>query len=228
MQIIACTGVWLQPPRWFQLRSPEAAADLFLGDISDGIAGTGIRAGIIKCATDDPDMTGPIETVLHAAAIAHRATGVPISTHTNVRAHTGAIQQRIFGERGVDLSRVVIGHSGDSDDFTYLHGLLAAGSYLGMDRFGIEPYLPDVRRAEVVAQLCAEGYAERLLLSHDTNCWNDRMTEEQRQRDLPGWHFHRILEDIVPMLLADGVSQAQIDTMLIENPRRIFEVQGGY
>ncbi len=98
---------------------------MFVRDITDGIADTGVKAGILKCATDEPGVTPGVERVLRAVAQAHRATGVPISTHTHARTRRGLEQQRIFAEEGVDLSRVVIGHSGDTTDLDYLEAVMA-------------------------------------------------------------------------------------------------------
>ena len=222
IQIICCTGAWIAPQRYFHQRPPREAAELFIADLTEGIAGTGIRAGIIKCATEADGLAGPIELVLRAAAIAHRHTGAPISTHTHAPSRTGALQQRVFAEEGVELGRVIIGHSGDTDDLDYLEGLLANGSYLGMDRFGADDIFPDGRRVDVVARLCAAGHAEQLLLSHDANCWNDRTDAATMRRIRPNWHHRYIAETIVPQLCTRGVTDAQIHTMLVENPRRIF------
>ena len=129
------------------------------------------RPPIIKCATDTAGVTPVIDNVLRASARAQKATGVPISTHTWAAGRTGEMQQAIFAQEGVDLSRVIIGHSGDSEDLGYLRGLMERGSTIGMDRFGLENFLTTSKRVEVVARLCAEGYAGKMVLSHDANCW---------------------------------------------------------
>ena len=116
----------------------DPMVNLFVKDISEGIAGTGIKAAVIKCATDRPGITPGVERVLRACAQTHRATGAPITTHTARRVRRGLEQQEIFKSEGVDLTRVVIGHSGDTDDLGYLEELIANGSILGMDRFGID------------------------------------------------------------------------------------------
>jgi phosphotriesterase-related protein len=220
--IVAATGVWIEPQRYWHLRAPVEGAELLIADLERGIAGTSIRAGVIKCAVDRAGVTPAIERVLRACAIAHRATGAHISTHTHAAGRVGLDQQRIFAEEGVDLDRVVIGHCGDTDDLDYLRELLAGGSYLGMDRFGVEDLLPDADRMDVVATLCAEGHAERLLLSHDASCWNDRQPMQAIRRTRPQWHHRHIVEDVVPGLLDRGVTEEQIDTMLVRNPRTLF------
>ena len=151
---------------------------MFVRDIEEGIADTGIKAGILKCATDEPGITPGVERVLRAVAQAHKRTGVPISTHTHAGLRRGLEQQRIFEEEGVDLSRVIIGHSGDSTDVGYLEELIAGGSYLGMDRFGIDVILPFEERVNIVAQMCERGHADKMVLSHDANCYFDALPEE--------------------------------------------------
>jgi phosphotriesterase-related protein len=226
MQVIVATGMWWRPPQWFDRAPVDEVAALFIKDITEEIAGTGIRAAIIKVATDEPGVTPAIQTVLRAAARAHRATGVPISTHAHAALKRGLEQQAIFREEGVDLSRVIIGHSGDTEDTDFLKTLIGAGSVIGMDRFGIDGLLDTPRRVNTIARLCADGLAEKMVLAHDTNCHSD-FPAAIRQR-FPNWRFTHIPDDVLPMLRQAGVSQQQIDQMLVHTPRAIFERQGGY
>lgn len=228
MQVIVATGIWWRPPQYVDRHSVDEVAELFIRDIEQGCMGTDIRAGIIKCATDEAGVTRPIETVLRASARAHRATGVPISTHTYAAGKMGLEQQRIFAEEGVDLSRVVIGHSGDSEDLDYLQALTSAGSTIGMDRFGLHRLLPSDRRVAVIAELCRRGQAAKMVLAHDTNCVSDWIDPAQMREVMPDWRFTHIPQDVLPALRAAGVSEAEIATMMVDNPRAIFERQGGY
>jgi len=206
----------------------ELLADMFVKDIEQGIAGTGVKAGILKCATDEPGLTPGVERVLRAVAQAHRRTGVPISTHTHARKRRGLEQQRIFREEGVDLRRVILGHSGDTTDIGYLEELLAQGSYLGMDRFGIDTILPFADRVDTVAKLCERGHAGQLVLSHDAACFNDWLPERALPAMLPNWHYLHIHNDVIPALKQRGVTHDQIGAMLVDNPRKIFDTQGAY
>ena len=104
-----------------------------------------------------------------------------LDPHLGGRAHRRE-QQAIFAQEGVDLSRVIIGHSGDSEDLGYLRGLMERGSTIGMDRFGLENFLSTPKRVEVMARLCAEGYAGKMVLSHDANCWSDMLSEDAKRR----------------------------------------------
>jgi phosphotriesterase-related protein len=225
INVIVATGVWWMPQRYFGAHGIDHVASLFVKDITEGIGTSGIKAAIIKCATDTAGVTEVIEKVLRASARAQKATGVPISTHTWAAGRVGNAQQAIFAQEGVDLSRVIIGHSGDSDDLNYLRGLMERGSTIGMDRFGLDNFLSTEKRVEVVAKLCAEGYAPKMVLSHDANCWSDMLSEEQKARVRPKWHYNHISDDILPALRKAGVSEAHIDQMLVKNPRAIFEAR---
>ena len=237
LQIIVATGIYTyhDVPLYFHLRGPgtalggtELIADMFVRDIEHGIADTGVKAGVLKCATDEPGVTRDIERVLRATAQAHRRTGVPISTHTHARKRVGLEQQRIFLDEGVDLSRVVIGHSGDTTELDYLETLIGNGSYLGMDRFGIDTILSFEDRVHTVAQMCQRGHARRMVLSHDAACFMHWLPERALPAMLPRWHYLHIHNDVIPALKQKGVTDDELKEMLVENPRRIFEKQGPY
>jgi phosphotriesterase-related protein len=232
LNIVCATGLYTfdELPHYWGRRTPgsgpggsDPMVNLFVRDITEGIARTGIRAGVIKCATDRAGMTPGVERVLRACAQAHRATGTPITTHTHAASRRGLEQQEVFRSEGVDLSRVVIGHSGDTDDLGYLEELIANGSILGMDRFGIDGYLPTAKRVEVIAELCRRGYADRMVLSHDASCYLDWIPGEIPPSTMPHWHYLHISHDVLPLLREAGVTDAQIDTMLIDTPRRFLE-----
>jgi phosphotriesterase-related protein len=226
VHVIVATGVWWMPQRYFGGHGVDAVAELFVRDITQGIGESGVKAAVIKCATDTAGVTPVIENILRASARAQKATGVPISTHTWAAGRSGEAQQAIFAQEGVDLSRVIIGHSGDSEDLGYLRGLMDRGSTIGMDRFGLEHFLPTPKRVEVIARLCAEGYAGRMVLSHDANCWSDMLSEDDKRRTRPRWHYNHIPDDILPALRRAGVAEEQIQQMLAGNPRAIFEARG--
>jgi len=230
MQVIVATGLYTydELPYYFQARSVEHMADLFVQDITEGVQGTSARAGVLKCATDHAGVTPGVEKVLRAVAKAHRSTGVPITTHTEAKSQQGLAQQDVFESEGVDLSRVIIGHSGDSEDIDYLTKLLERGSYIGMDRFGLDVYLPTEKRVAVIARLCEMGYAERMVLSHDAAVYWDSFTPEVQQALGANWNYFHISDDVLPALRQAGVSEEQIRAMTVENPRRIFENVGSY
>jgi phosphotriesterase-related protein len=237
LNIVVATGLYTynDVPHYFHFRGPgtlldgpELMVDMFVRDITEGIADTGVKAAILKCATDEPGVTPGVERVLRAVARAHRQTGVPISTHTHAGTRRGLEQQRIFAEEGVDLSRVVIGHSGDTTDVGYLEELIAAGSYIGMDRFGIDVILPFEERVDIVARMCERGHADKMVLSHDAACHNDWLDDDVLAQVTPRWNYLHITHDVIPALKERGVTDEQLHQMLVENPRSIFERQGSY
>lgn len=236
VNIVVATGAYVlhDLPVYFHYRGPGTAAggpdrlyEFFVRDIEEGISGTGIRAAILKCVTDEAGLTKDVERVLRSVAKAHRHTGAPITTHTHAGLHRGLDQQQVFAEEGVDLSRVIIGHSGDTDDYDYLEQLIEAGSYIGMDRFGLET-VPFDKRVEIVAEMCRRGHADHMVLSHDTSCFSDMSDPARRKELYPNWRWTHIPQDVVPALEKRGVTQQQLDLMLTENPRRIFSHSGGY
>jgi len=235
VNIVVATGVYAQTelPRYLQWRGPgtplggpEMMDELFVQDIEVGIADTGVRAGILKCVTDHAGLTPGVERAMRAVARAHRRTGVPIATHS-CGPPTGLEQQRIFAEEGVDLSRVIIGHVGDTTDLGYIQALLDNGSYIGMDRFGIGPgfpfpegFLGDQERAAMVARLCRLNYAERIIISHDAASYRDLQRHDGVSLAAIG--YTHISAVIVPLLRSMGVTDDVIDTMMIANPAALF------
>lgn len=232
MQMIAATGLYYHEEPWMNGWEVDRLVEFLIEDIEKGIQGTDIRAGIIKCATDHDGVTPANEKLLRVAARLHRATGVPISTHTDVSIGAGMAQQDIFEDEGVDLSRVVIGHCGDSEDLDYLESILKRGSVIGMDRFGIDMMLPTDKRVATVAALCERGWGGRMVLSHDACCHLDFMPKDQLDEVMrpsnPNWNFRHVPDDVVPALRKAGVSEEDLRLLTVGNPRRVFEQQGSY
>jgi phosphotriesterase-related protein len=231
INVVVATGVYTynEVPMYFHFRGPgtilggpEPMVDVFVREIRDGIGETGVRAGILKCASDRPGITPGVERVLRAVAQAHRSTGVPITTHTPTPPEPwGLEQQRIFAEEGVDLSRVVIGHSGGTVDTDYHLRLIDNGSFLGFDHFGV-PGITLEDRVDAVARLCARGYAERIVLSHDAMCFVDWFPRSLIDASST-WHWTYISDEVLPVMRERGISDTDITTMLVENPRTVLE-----
>lgn len=202
---------------------PDPMVDLFIGDIVDGIAGTGVRAGLLKCAIDRQGLTGGVERVMRAVALAHRQTGTPITVHTHPASRSGLVVQRVMVEQeGVDPHRIVLGHSGDTTDADHLVDLAEAGFTLGMDRFGVNLDTTFEARADIVVEMCKRGFANQMVLSHDASCYIDWL-DPRILAFMPQWHYLHIEQDVLPYLREKGVSEEQITTMLVDNPRRYFE-----
>ncbi len=223
MQVIAATGLYWTEEPWIAGWEIERLVEQLLPDLTDGIQGTTSRAGIIKCATDHLGVTETNRKLLELAARLHLESGVPISTHTSVAHRTGLAQQDVFEEAGVSLDRVVIGHCGDTEDLAHLEEILGRGSFIGMDRFGIDMILPTKQRVAVIAALCERGWSQQIVLSHDACCHIDWFPREAIAAAAPRWNFRHIPEDVIPALREAGVAEEAIRAMTVDNPRRYFE-----
>ncbi|PZS32477.1 MAG: phosphotriesterase-related protein [Pseudonocardiales bacterium] len=235
INIIAATGLYTYNdlPFFLQYVGPDTLFGgedpmiaMFVRDLTEGIADTGVKAAFLKCAIDAPGLTPGVERVIRAVAAAHTRTGAPITVHTNPHIQAGLIVQDILRDAGVDLSRVVLGHSGDSTDLEHLTALMAAGSFIGMDRFGLDVLMPFEQRVDTVAELCRRGHAGQMVLAHDASCYIDWFPPQAKQATVPNWNYTHIHDDVLPALRERGVTEEQITTMLIDNPRRFFADAG--
>lgn len=228
VKIIAATGNHLAVPRPFIDLKPEVIADLYVREIEQGIEGTGVKAGIIKVASDAGGVTEAQEIVLRAAGQASVRTGTPISTHTWSPDRVGDQQVRILKEEGVDMNLVYVGHSNDDDNMEYLLGLLDQGVWIGLDRF------PGGRRANTLLweartalakKLIDAGHGDRIMLSHDHSVPKARhgaqVQKERYEYNPDGYNF--ITRNVLPRLKELGVSDSDINQVIVENPRRFFE-----
>lgn len=205
------------------LEMPEPMVELFVNDLREGIADTGVKAAFLKCAIEEPGLTPGVERVMRAVGQAHVETGAPITVHTNPHTNSGLVAQKVLASEGVDLTKVVLGHSGDSTDCDYLCELADAGAYLGMDRFGLALLCSFEDRVNTVVELARRGYAEKMVISHDAACFIDWFEEGAKAATVPDWNFTHICDAVLPALRERGVTDDQITTMLVDNPRRYFE-----
>ncbi|MGH3274182.1 MAG: phosphotriesterase family protein [Streptosporangiaceae bacterium] len=231
LNIIAATGLYTynDVPLYFRYRGlgQEGTADdpmtqMFIDDITTGITGTGVKAAFLKCAIEAEGRTPGVERVLRCVAYAHLATGAPITVHTHPGSRSGLTVAELFREVGVDLTKVVLGHSGDTTDLDYLTELADTGCLLGMDRFGLNLEISFEERADTVAAMCARGYAPSMVLSQDASCFIDWFGMEQIPLFAPKWNFEHLFDEVFPALADRGVTPSQLDTMLVANPRRYF------
>jgi phosphotriesterase-related protein len=231
LRIIAATGLYTynDVPLYFRFRGLGQAGtehdpmtQMFISDITTGISGTGVKAAFLKCAIDAEGMTPGVERALRCVVHAHLATGAPITVHTHPGSRSGLAVLGVLRELGADLAKVVLGHSGDTADTDYLAELADAGCLLGMDRFGLNLEISFEQRVATVAAMCARGYAGSMVLSHDAACFIDWFPMDAAPRFAPQWHFEHMFDDVLPALAQRGVTQEQLDTMLIDNPRRYF------
>jgi phosphotriesterase-related protein len=227
LQMIPCTGIYTYDylPQFFVNRDPDQIADLFVSDIEEGIQGTEIRAAFIKCAADEPGVNENIEKLHRAAARASVRTGAPIMAHSRPANNTGPRQIEIFLEEGVDPSKVQIAHTGDTADLDYIEGLLEKGVWIGLDRYGLEIFLPYEKRQQTAKALLERGYADRIFLSADSVATTDWFPPNVIEQLLVAgaakdWTIRLVPEKVLPELREWGMTEEQERTMMIENPVR--------
>jgi phosphotriesterase-related protein len=225
IQIVLATGIYTYDhlPQPFLNRDEDALAEIFVRDIEQGIQGTQIKAAFLKCAADEPGVTPNVEKVHRACARASLRTGRPIMAHSHPSSGTGLEQMRIFEEEGVDPAKVQIAHTGDTDDLDYIEKLLERGPFIGMDRYGLDIFLPTDKRQATVLALLEKGHVDRMFLSQDycsTLDWFPPEVEEQmKQQMVPKWSMTFLFEEVIPELKERGMTDEQLDQMMVENPK---------
>jgi phosphotriesterase-related protein len=226
LHVILATGIYTYDhlPQFLLNRDEDALAAIFVHELENGIQGTGIKPGFIKCAADQPGLTPNVEKIHRAAARASNESGRPIMAHSHPASGTGLEQMRIFAEEGVDPAKIQIAHTGDTDDLDYIERLLDTGCWIGMDRFGLDLYLPTERRNATVLALLERGGADRMFLSQDycsTIDWFPREVQEYlRANEVPDWSMTFLFEQVIPELKERGMTEEQLDQMMVENPKR--------
>ncbi len=231
LQIVLCTGIYTYDhlPQFLLNRSEDYIADLFVHDIERGIQGTDIKAAFLKCAADEPGVNERVEKVHRAVARASLRTGAPIMAHSRPASNTGPRQVEIFLEEGVAPEKIQIAHTGDTDDLDYIQGLLDKGVWIGMDRYGIDLFLPTAKRNATVLELLNRGYVERMFLSQDFDIpiangldWYPPEVIEQLQAAgaATDWSMTFLFETVIPTLKEGGMTDNQLDTMMVDNPKR--------
>jgi phosphotriesterase-related protein len=235
VRIVMATGLYneaLGIPPHFRSLSPDAIAEVYVRELTEGIGKTGIKAGIIKTATGGiPGMTETAtsigkheETCLRAAARTQKATGAPILCHNDELGPFGRETLDIFADEGVDFNRVLIGHACGVGDMRYYFDILERGAWIGFDRFGVETIASDKMRLASLIGLLAVGY-DRIMLSHDhVSCWLGRVSPNWQafMDKCPNWSYSHICRNILPALNKAGVSEGTIRTMTVDNPRNYF------
>jgi phosphotriesterase-related protein len=223
VNIIVATGVYafLELPNFLGYRSKEAIADLFVREIREGINDTGVKAAFLKCAVERHGLVGDVPRIIEATAMAATETGAPVMVHTNAEQRTGLLALDALSRHGVDPGQIVIAHAGDSNDLDYLRTIAHAGAWLGCDRFGIDHFNPLADRIRTLVALLEEGYANQIHLSHDAASFLDFFVGDASFADRNP-DYLLISNQVLPALLDAGVTQEQIDQMMIANPVRFF------
>jgi len=233
VNVIMATGYYISMtyPPTLAAMTEEEVADELVRDITAGIDGTGVRAGFLKGAYSG---AGPFSTgiedsdrkVMRALALAQRRTGAAIGIHT-LRKDLVAEIIEILGEAGADLNRTILIHADRwGPDPLIFPKLLQAGCYVEFDGFGtaelglvpaegFDYQINDAQRCDLIMRLITQGYLKRILVSQDVFLKN-------RYQSYGGAGYAHILLNAVPLMRHKGISEEQIHTILVENPKRIL------
>lgn len=226
INIIAATGFYYPDMLWMYSASDDSIFRIIMNDIEKGMDGTNVRAGIIKCATGEDGPTPTNERILRISARAHKESGLPILTHSSSKNRIGIIQQEIFESEGVDLNTVMIGHVGDTNDIDYIEAILSKGSYIGLDRFGQDDFNSLNDRCTTLATLVKRGWIQKIMISHDyplymaEGFWKD-VPDSFREKSARMIQY--IHKTVIPELRMRNITDEDLQTILVENPRRFFE-----
>jgi phosphotriesterase-related protein len=229
INLVCATGVYTENmgvPYTFAHLDVNEIVDIYVKEIEDGIAWTGIKAGVIKIATGDGKVSDFERKALTAAARAARITGLPLISHTE-NASCGHDQIDIVTGEQVPSSQLLVGHSDGRDDHDYQRSLAERGAYVGFDRFGLEMIIADEVRMKNVKRLVDAGHRDRVLISHDTvHCFlggpPGGLTQEAIDKQMPNWRLTHIFENVFPRLKEMGMSEADLEHIVTDNPRRFF------
>lgn len=201
--------------------------EMLLKEVTEGIGGTGVKAGVIKLASSRDAITPYERMFFTAAARVQRETFVPIITHTQ-EGQQGPQQAELLVGEGADPHRIMIGHMDGNTDPDYHRATLAHGVNIAFDRIGLQGIVgtpTDAERLKVLGALLADGHADRILLSHDSIWqWLGRppVIPEPVLPAVAQWVPTHLFDDILPALQAQGVTEQQVRQMTVENPARVF------
>lgn len=223
---IVMGGGWYRGPYYpvealIDRRSVDALADELVREATDGVGESGVRTGILgEIGTDKPWVSALEERVHRAVARAARRSGLAITTHA-VMSPVGLDQLAIFEAEGADPTRVVIGHADSYPNLDHYLAIIERGASIEFDFLGMS-FTPterhgEGRAVELVCELLARGHAAHVLLSQDV-CHDSQM------RRYEGNGYTYLTTTFLPRLRAAGVSAAEIETMTVENPRRLLTI----
>jgi phosphotriesterase-related protein len=224
VKIVASTGFfhegWCPIHPVAQALDLDGLTDLIVREITEGMGGTLVRAGLIKVATSEGLISATEEKVLRAAARARRQTGCPIITH--ITDSMAQEQLDIFASEGIAPDEVIISHVGFAKDpVAESEALLKRGANVSFDRIGHPAFFPDDHWLGLVANAVHRGYAGQVMLSHDAATFAHGLDKASGDKVWDDYTY--ISRVFLPRLYAETpVTEADVHRMLVENPRRVL------
>ena len=236
MNIICSTGYYFQAESsyaYWNFRKgfadiEQEIYELMLTEVTKGIEGTDIKAGVIKLASSLNEITPMEEHFFKAAARVQRDTGVVIITHTQ-QGTMGPEQADLLISNGASPDKIAIGHMCGSTNIAYHEEVLKKGVYVNLDRFGLQGELfhtpTDEQRMDVIKALVDKGYGDKILLGHDSvnvNLGRPIVMTPFMQEALKDANIRTIGAKVLPGLKKRGMSESAIEKLMTDNPRAIF------
>jgi len=203
--------------------------ELFMKEITTGIQATGVKAGVVKIGSSKGVITDYEKMMFQAAARVQQDTGVPIITHTQ-EGTMGPDQAKLLISQGADPAKIQIGHMSDNLDIDYQLKTLEQGVYVSWDRMGLQGLVGcpmDEQRYPVIIDLVKRGFADKLMISHDFILnWLGRPLNlpEEALPLISNWHPTHLFKNIIPALKKGGITDDQIETIIKDNPKKLFTV----
>jgi predicted metal-dependent phosphotriesterase family hydrolase len=207
-------------PRFVWELDTNALADRIVEELTVGVDGSGVRAGVIgEIGTERKFITPAQERVFRASARAQKRTGAAIVTHTTHYGELALEQIALLGEEGVAPDRISISHLGDRHDFNHLLAIARQGVFLSIDNIGYlgSGYPGDEVRARNVHSLIREGFVHRILLSGDI-CMKTHL------HAYGGKGYDHVPLNFLPLLRQLGVTEEEIHSMTVVNPARLLDI----
>jgi phosphotriesterase-related protein len=194
-----------------------------------GMDDTDIRAGVIGEIGVSEFFSELEHKVLMAAAMAHEKTGQAISVHINPWTTHGVEAAKLLLKANVPPEKICICHVDVENRRPYIQELLDLGVFIEFDNFGKEyfvqrsarrfgygTFVTDIQRVVLLRELVDKGYEHQILLSCDV-CLKTLL------HAYGGWGYDHLLRNILPMAIAEGISQKQLDVMIVDNPGRFLD-----
>ena len=223
VNIVASTGFYYDERSFFGGTDAGMITELFLRECREGMEDTWkterpVLPGMLKCATGGAGVTELNRMYLTVMGTVQRETNLPLFAHNEHRIHTGPVQLDVLEQAGANPEKIICGHASDSTDIACLESLLHRGVYLGFDRlWGEEAH------ADTVCRLLERGWGKKLLLSRDGGAFvafGKRTFEEEMCRRENT--FTAVLDTFCAMLRARGVSEEEMQDMLVRNIQTLF------
>ena len=227
VHIVASGGFYVEPcvPLEVDTWGLDQITDWLVREVTEGVDGTDIRVGVLKSGIYRSRIEGTEEKGLRAVARASVRTGVAITTHTTGSrryeipgGNMGRQHFRILQQEGVSGNRLIVGHTDERPDLNYLAALADEGCYIQLDTIGKMRWMRDETRVAMIKELMKRGHHDRVLIS------TDRCRKAELYKEMGGLGYTHIFESFIDTMKRGGMTQGEIDHILVDNPARVLSL----